>query len=183
MSEAEPEAQLQPFHGNHDRVTFDCGVGALNDWLRTSASQQAKSNTARTFVATPKNVPAWHKAGYTDVTENTILGYIALSSGQAEETQLPEMARKKLPRSVPIARLGRLAVDKRFQGQGLGEVLLMEAVRQALIAAEAIGVAGIFIDAKAEARPFYEKYGFVASEDAPDKMWMPLQALRQLMSG
>jgi GNAT superfamily N-acetyltransferase len=183
MSEAEPEAQLHPLHGNHDRATFDCGVGPLNDWLRSSASQQAKNNTARTFVATPMNVPAWHGAGYNEVTENTILGYIALSSGQVEEAQLPRAARKKLPRSVPMARLGRLAVDTRFQGQGLGEVLLMEAVKQALIAAEAIGVAGIFVDAKEDARAFYEKYGFVACEDAPDKMWMPLQGLQKLMQG
>ena len=83
---------------------------------------------------------------------------------------------------MPIARLGRLAIDKRFQRQGLGESLLMEAIRLAVVAAESIGVAGIFVDAKEGVGPFYEKYGFTACEDDPAKLWMPLASLRKLLA-
>lgn len=160
--------------GSHDRNSFDCGIAALNDWLKTSASQQAAKNTARTFVASPRNVRAWHEAGFADVTENTILGYFTLASGQAEGHQLPAAAARKLPRTVPITRLGRLAVDARFQKQGLGEALLAEAVRRTLVAAGQVAIAGLFVDAKPDAIGFYVKYGFKACEDDPSKLWLAL---------
>lgn len=181
MKSPEPETDLHVLDGSHDREAFDCGVEELNNWLRTSASQQARNNTALTIVATPKYVAAWHEAGYGDVTEGTVLGYFAISSGQAEGVDLRNEKNKKMPRSVPVARLGRLAVDQRFQGQGLGEVLLVEAIMRTLSAAESIGVAGIFVDAKAGARSFYEKFGFLPAEDAPDKLWLPLASIRQLL--
>lgn len=165
--------------GSHDRANFDCGEAALNDWLKNSARQQAAKNTARTFVASPSNPTEWRAAGFTDVTENTILGYFTLASGQAEGHQLPTAAAKKLPRTVPITRLARLAIDERFQGQGLGEALLAEAVRRTLVAAEQIGIAGLFVDAKPGAISFYAKYGFTACTDDPSKLWLALPAARR----
>lgn len=169
---------LLPLDGSHDRAGFDCGVEELNLWLRDSARQHAQFNIARTIVALPRNIPAWHQAGYGEVCQDTILGFLALSSGQVIDAELKNAHGRKMPRSVPVARLGRLAVDLRFQRQQLGETLLMEAVRLTLVASRSIGIAGIFVDAKPDAVAFYEKYGFIAAKDSPDKLWLALDSLR-----
>lgn len=170
--------EFQPLSGHHDRVSFDCGEAALNEWLKNSASQHEKRALARTFVAVPRNVEVWHDAGFLWVRDDTVLGFFALSSAQVENADLPAASGKRLPRSVPVSRLGRLAVDARLQRQGFGETLLMEAMARTLIAAEQIGVSGMFVDAKSDAAAaFYSKYGFEACEHDPLKLWIPLTGL------
>jgi GNAT superfamily N-acetyltransferase len=172
------EIALQPLSGSHDRGNFDCGEAALNEWLQRTAAQHQSRSLSRTVVAIPKDLAAWHGAGYDWVKADTILGFFALSSAQVMNSELPASAGKRLPRTVPVARLGRLAVDARLQGQGFGELLLMEAIARTLIAAEQIGVSGMFVDAKgASAAAFYGKYGFEACEADPLRLWIPLTNL------
>ena len=142
--------------GDHDRQRFDCGRQELNDWLRQVARQHQDKGLSKTFVAVREEAPT------------RICGYYALTLAELENRHLPEAWRKKLPRRIPGVRLGRLAVDSQYQGQGLGELLLVDALTRAQrIYAEAGGI-GLFVDALDEqAAGYYLSLGFEASPDNP----------------
>lgn len=148
--------QVRPLTGSHDRQAFDCGRAELNDWLRQVARQHQDKGLSKTFVATLEEAP------------ERICGYYALTLAELENRHLPEAWRKKLPRHIPGVRLGRLAVDGQYQGKGLGELLLIDALtRTRRIVTEAGGV-GLFVDAIDEqAAGYYLRFGFVASPDNP----------------
>lgn len=168
------EVEVVAFDGRHESADFDCGVDELNRWLVQSAGQQQKRGTCRTFFLQPGgDMKEWRAAGFHDVTPKTILGFYALASAQVPIEDLPP--KTGLPRSVPVLRLCRLAVDTRFKGMGLGDALLMEVITKAAEVSDAIGMAGLFVDSKADARTFYERYGFTAAQSSPDKLWLPLK--------
>ena len=148
--------QILPLTGSHDRQGFDCGRIELNDWLRQVARQHQDKGLSKTFVAVREEAPT------------RICGYYALTLAELENRHLPEAWRKKLPRRIPGVRLGRLAIDKQYQGKGLGELLLMDALTRARrIYIEAGGI-GLFVDAIDErAAGYYQRFGFVASPDNP----------------
>jgi ribosomal protein S18 acetylase RimI-like enzyme len=164
--------------GNHDRNGFDCGVEALNLWLRQTALQHQAKGISRTFVAVPSSageVGGYLSAGYGDIGEASILGYFALASAFVLADDLaPELA-KRYPRQIPITRLGRLAIRSDLQGQGLGRLLLADAVTRSRNAALSVDSAGIFVDAKnADAVQFYTGYGFIACKEQPLKLYLPM---------
>lgn len=164
--------------GSHDRNGFDCGVEALDFWLRQTALQHQARGISRTFVAVPdgaEEVARYHRAGYGDVAENSILGYYALASAFILADDLtPELA-KRYPRQVPVTRLGRLAIHHDLQGQGLGGLLLADAVTRSRNAALSVGSAGIFVDAKdTKAARFYAQYGFTACKGQALKLYLPM---------
>ena len=170
--------KVQPLTGDHDRSGFDCGVEALNLWLRQTALQHHAKGISRTFVAVPRDVAAvevYRAAGYSVISENSILGYFALASALVLTDDLaPELA-KRYPRQIPVTRLGRLAVRLELHGQGLGRLLLADAVTRSRNAALSVGSAGIFVDAKNEdAARFYAKYGFAACREQPLKLYLPM---------
>jgi len=148
--------QVLPLTGSHDRQGFDCGRQELNDWLRQAARQHQDKGLSKTFVAIREDAP------------EHICGYYALTLAELENRHLPEAWRKKLPRRIPGVRLGRLAVGKQYQGKGLGELLLVDALRRARrIYTEAGGI-GLFVDAIDEqAAGYYRRFGFEASPDNP----------------
>lgn len=154
--------RVLPLTGNHDRQVFDCGRPELNDWLRQVARQHQDKGLSKTFVAIHEAAP------------ERICGYYALTLAELENRYLPEAWRKKLPRRIPGVRLGRLAVDKQFQGKGLGELLLVDALTRARrIYTEAGGI-GLFVDAMdEEAAEYYRRYGFVAAPDNPLLLFLP----------
>ena len=145
-----------PLTGNHDRQGFDCGRQELDDWLRQVARQHQDKGLSKTFVATREEAP------------DRICGYYALTLAELENRHLPEAWRKKLPRRIPGVRLGRLAVDRQYQGKALGVLLLVDALSRARrIHTEAGGI-GLFVDAIDEqAAGYYHRFGFVASPDNP----------------
>lgn len=155
--------QVTPLTGSHDRRRFDCGRQELNDWLRQVARQHQDKGLSKTFVATLEQEPA------------RICGYYALTLAELESRHIPEAWRKKLPHRVPGVRLGRLAVDKAFQGKHLGELLLVDALtRTRRIHIEAGGI-GLFVDALDEkAAGFYRRFGFLALPDTPLLMFLPV---------
>ena len=104
---------IEPLARSHDRAGFCCGVEPLDRYLREQASQDVKRRATACFVAR-------------ESSGSRILGYYTLSAGGVALTDLPESLARKLPRypSVPVARLGRLAVDREFRGKKLGAVLL-----------------------------------------------------------
>ncbi|OGT30983.1 MAG: GNAT family N-acetyltransferase [Gammaproteobacteria bacterium RBG_16_51_14] len=154
--------QVHPLTGSHDRQAFDCGRQELNDWLRQVARQHQDKGLSKTFVATRENAL------------DCICGYYALTLAELENRHLPEAWRKKLPRRIPGVRLGRLAVDRKYQGKGLGELLLVDALTRAQrIYTEAGGI-GLFVDAIDEqAAGYYRRLGFNASPDNPLLLFLP----------
>lgn len=170
--------KIQALTGCHDRNGFDCGVEALNLWLRQTALQHQPKGISRTFVAVPSGtraVEAYWSAGYRDIGETSILGYFALASAFVLADDLaPELA-KRYPRQIPVTRLGRLAIRSGLQGQGLGRLLLADAVTRSRNAALSVGSAGIFVEAKnSAAARFYAGYGFVACEARPLTLYLPM---------
>jgi predicted GNAT family N-acyltransferase len=88
---------------------------------------------------------------------------------------LPMALAKRYPRQIPVTRLGRLAIRADMQGQGLGQLLLADAINRAKSAAEAVGSAGLFVDAKDEASSsFYQHFGFIVCNNQPLKLYLPI---------
>jgi GNAT superfamily N-acetyltransferase len=170
--------KLEPLTGRHDRKTFDCGDQRLNAWLRQIALQHQNKGISRTVVAAPDCDESAHglqRDGYADLGSTAILGFYALSAAMmATDSLTPNTARRCL-REIPVTRLGCLAVRADMQGQGLGRLLLADAIQRARGAARVVGSAGIFVDAKdAEAARFYAHFGFQPCIDSPLRLDLPM---------
>ena len=157
--------EIEPLNSSHGRQLFDCGEPSLNDFLQRFARQNDTRGLGRTFVAV--------HAG-----ETAIMGYYTIASGALTFDTVPE----KLPRyPIPVIHIGRLAVDLRARGQGLGEWLLIDALRRAALIAEQLGIYAVEVRALNDAaRAFYLKYGFVALLDDPLHLYLPMKTIRQL---
>jgi GNAT superfamily N-acetyltransferase len=170
--------KLEPLTGHHNRSAFDCGTAALNAWLKQTALQHQGKGISRTFVAVAADqdaVQACIRSGYQDVCESTILGYYALASAFVTFEQLPPSLSKRYPRQIPVTRLGRLAVRADMQAQGLGELLLLDAMGRARNAAQQVGSAGLFVDVNdAKAARFYQKYGFQPGDEEALTLYLAL---------
>jgi GNAT superfamily N-acetyltransferase len=164
-----PVWQVQRLNRQHERSQFDCGHVSLNEWLKQRAGQFDRKDLARTFVAVRP-----------DCVE--VLGYYALSNHAVVHEVLPEDEAKGLPRlDVPVVLLGRLAVDRTMHGQGLGQFLLIDALRRVQRISEHTGVRAIEVDAiDAAARSFYLKFGFHSLLDDPQHLFLPMQVIRKL---
>ena len=155
--------RILPLTGGHNRQGFDCGNPALNDWLRQVARQHQDKGLSNTFVAVLEDDP------------NRICGYFALTLTEVDRRYLPDAYRKKLPKRIPGIRLGRLAVDRRYQGKRLGELLLMNVISRARRIHREAGVVGLFVDALDEhAARFYRHFGFMETPDNPLMLFLPV---------
>jgi GNAT superfamily N-acetyltransferase len=154
---------VQALTGSHDRQGFDCSRAELNDWLRQIARQHQDKGLSKTFVATREDQP------------NRICAFYALTLAELDNRHLPQLWQKKLPTRIPGVRLGRLAVDKSFQGKGLGEMMLIDAMSRAKRIVHEAGGIGLFVDAIDEqAATFYRRYGFETAPDRPLMLFLPL---------
>lgn len=163
-----------PFRGRieglaptHNRREFSCGVAALDEYLRRFARQHADSNVSRTYIA---------------ADGASILGFYSLAMSAIRRDNLPPKHVTRFPNfPLPVARLARLAVDVRHQRQGLGELLLADALQRCLRLSEEIGMIGVVVDAKDEkARGWYERYEFERFPDSPSTLWLPTAAIAGL---
>jgi len=161
------EWQIEQLASTHERSEFACGKDALDQFLRTLVSQYEKRNLGRTYVAV--------RAG-----QSRVLGYYTLASGAVSFQNLPAKAARKLPKHpVPVALLGRLAVDSSAQGQGLGKLLLVDALRRCLELSNRLGIHAVEVHAiDDEARRFYEHYGFVALAGDERYLSLPVATIR-----
>ena len=154
---------IQPLTGRHERSVFESGSAQLDAWLRQIARQHQKRGISKTFVAVTDDAPS------------RVLGYYALTACEILTEELPEDLARKLPRNVPGIRLGRLAVDHSVQRQGLGELLLMDAIARSKHVLEHVGVHALFVDAKDKpAAGFYRKYGFRPLPSDSQRLVLPL---------
>lgn len=158
-----PSYAIRAFDRDADNTRFDCGEPHLNEYLRRYASQDVKRGVARVFIATP------------DEASEQIAGFFILSAASVQCETLPDFWRKKLPRyPVPVALLGRLAVDRTFQGRGVGSILLADACRKVNLASQALAVAAMIVDAKsAAAARFYSHFGFIELPGQTQRMILP----------
>jgi GNAT superfamily N-acetyltransferase len=155
----------------HDRESFYCAVEPLDRYIRTQASQDAKRSVAVTFVAVPRRAPEF------------VSGYYTLAATAVDVGELPATLARKLPRypRLPATLLGRLAVDVDHRGQGLGEFLLVNAVRRSLAASHAIGSLAVIVDAIDDrARAFYEHFEFQTLPDQPRRLFLPMASIARL---
>jgi len=162
----------EPIARHHDRKSFDCGSAALNEYLDRYARQNHESGGAKTFVVVSPAAPTW------------VLGFYSISPGAITFARAPASLTTKLGRyDVPVFRLGRLAVDRSVQRQGLGSDLLIAAGARALaVAAEAGGVA-LAIDAKDEqAAKWYARFGALTLLDDPLNLVMPLSVIAEAIA-
>lgn len=160
---------IEKLSGRHDRTAFDCDRDPLNDFLKKYAGQNQKSGISLTYVAIRPD-------------SCKVEGYYTISAGAVEFADVPEDVRKGLPRyPVPVAHVGRLAVDKTVKGKGLGRLLLLDAMERILRASDSIGIHAIEVQAKdGEAKSFYAKYGFVPLLDDPLHLYLSIQTVRKL---
>ncbi|MBX9836863.1 MAG: GNAT family N-acetyltransferase [Silvanigrellaceae bacterium] len=162
--------RFSEFKDKVKRDGFECGNDHLNDFIKTKGSQYEKNNLARIFLAIEEDTI-------------TIAGYYTLSGNSVDLTNIPENDSKKLPKHlrVPVALIGKLAVDKNFQGQGLGSYLLMDALDRILNLSEEMGYYAVEVDAiDDKAKSFYDKYGFQSLLDDNKHMYISLKKLKQL---
>lgn len=153
---------IEPLASHHDRVAFSCGQPDLDEWFRRRASQDERRNVARVFVAVDDRVGV---VGFYSLSPYTL----ALLDPSAEIA-------KSLPRydAIPAARIGRLARDERVRGQGIGELLLADAVRRILGAVRSVTVFAIVVDTRdRRAAEFYRGLGFRPLPNRPLRLFMP----------
>lgn len=162
---AESRFAIEALTPAHRREEFSCGEPALDDFIRRYARQQQTRGFNRTYVAVADGLG--------------IAGYYSINAGSVLTAELP--AALKLPRyPVPILRIGRLAVDTRYQGLGLGRLLLRHSFQLALEVAGRVGLFAVVVDAKhAEAVAYYRKLGFAEFASRPLSMYLPLATLAE----
>jgi len=158
----------------HDKAKFNCGEASLNRYIQSYASQDQKRRVAKVFILIEPEQP------------DVILGYYSLSAASIERTSLPIKHAKRLPRyPIPVALLGRLAVSTTRQGQGIGRLLLADALKRVTTVAEAIAVYALIVDALDEsAAGFYRHYGFLPlTTPPPNRLFLPLATLSNKAPG
>ena len=162
---------VEPLGRQHDRTAFQCAAEALDRYLKQQARQDADKRVAAPFVAVrPPDV--------------RVLGYYTLSASVLTLADLPDDLACKLPRypQLPVTLLGRLAVDQSTKGQGLGEHLLLDALHRSLAHADEIAAMAVVVDAKDEnAVSFYRHYGFLPLQAKPNRLFVPMRSVAQLL--
>ncbi len=164
-----PGWSIEKFSRSHERDQFDCGNDLLNEWLRRRLSQYERRDLSRAYVAVRQG-------------QRRVSGYYAISTHRVRYETLPAAQAKGLPKiDVPVVLIGRLAVDRTIHGQGLGGLLLIDALRRTEFIAKQIGVRAVEVDATDEAaRRFYVRFGFTSLLDDPQHLFLSLEAVRGL---
>jgi len=154
----------------HNRGRFDCGVEALNNYLRLMAGQQSARDNARTFVLEDESCP------------EIIIGYYTLTVAPIDLRTLPRRLQKRHQACRAGGLIARLAVDRRYANSGFGKWLLIDALRQLLLASQTVGFPVIIVDAKQGAIQFYENLSFTAFQDTPDKLFITIADVKASLS-
>jgi predicted GNAT family N-acyltransferase len=144
-------------------------VEALDTYIQRQASQDLQRKVAAIFILTGDG--------------KNIAGFYSLSAHSIQAEDLPRHLAKKLPRfPLPATLLGRMAVSEKLQGQGLGEFLLMDALRKAWLGSKQIASLAVTVDAKENAVAFYLKFGFIPTITRPGRMFYPMATIERLFA-
>lgn len=157
-----------PLAEHHELVEFNSGVPELDDWLRRRARANQASGASRSFVV---------------CEGNRVVAYYALASGAVRTPEAPGRFKRNMPDPIPVAVLGRLAIDLSYQGRGIGRALVRDAGLRLLNAAEILGIRGVLVHAISDdARAFYEAVGFMPSPSDPMMLMVGLKDLSSALS-
>lgn len=161
---------IEPLVEYHDRQSFYCGIEPLDNYLKKQAKQDVKRRISRVFIATLESNPT------------KILGYYTLSTLSLELTELPTELARKLPKHpVPAALIGRLACSNDVQSQGVGKMLLMNAIKRTINVSDQIGIYTIVVDAiNHQASGFYMQYGFSKLSKESKRLFLAIKSFSEL---
>jgi GNAT superfamily N-acetyltransferase len=163
-----PLSPPEPLSDRHEIGEFNSGEASLDDWLRRRAGANQVSGASRTYVLCEKK---------------RVVGYYALASGAIAVESATGRLRRNMPDPVPVVVLARLAVDRGWQGKGIGRALFRDAARRVTNAADAIGIRGIVVHAiSPEAKRFYLALGFDPSPREPMLLMVTLADVRAALS-
>ena len=163
------ERRVEKLRPDHKIEGFDCGREELNRYLLRYVWQNQQAGAAQTYVG---------------LVGDFVIGYHTLAVGQVSREEAPERLTKGLARHpVPVMLLARLAVDRRWHGQGVGKALLKDAMQRTLQAADIAGIRAIAVHAKdEEARTFYQRFDFMPSPTDPMHLYVLLKDLRRIIA-
>lgn len=157
----------RPLAISHDVSTFDCNRPQLDIWLKQRALKNEEAGASRTYV----------------VCEGMrVVGYYSLATGAVRAMDAPGKIKRNMPDPIPVMLIGRLAVDRNFQGQGVGQDLLQDAIRRTLNAADIAGIRAILVHAlDSGAVAYYRRNGFIESPIDPFVLFLPLATARKAL--
>ena len=167
MGEVSPLLAPEPLADHNEFQDFRSGEASLDEWLKRRPHANQVSGASRTYVA---------------CEGSRVVGYYALASGIVTVENAPGRFRRNMPNPIPVAVLARLAVDRDWQGHGIGRALFRDAARRVAHAADAIGIRGIVVHAiSEEAKSFYVKLGFDPSPREPMTLMVTLADVRAVL--
>lgn len=161
----------EPLRPSHDLSGIDCGRASMNDWLRQRALKWQSNNGARVVVL---------------ADGGAVLAYYALSSGAVRRAEVPKAMGRNTPDPLPVILLGRLAVDRRWHGQGVARDLMLDAFDRTYAVSRQVGVVALVVHALDEGLAgFYEKFGFRRSPQAGEELtfFKPLKDIAAEIEG
>lgn len=169
---AAPATRIEPLGRHHDRAAFSCGTDQVDAYFRTHAGQDQRRRLAAVFVMV-------------DVGTGGVAGFYALSSLSVAAGDLPDalVRRTRLPgdRDVPATLIGQFGIDRRFQGRGFGEHLLMSALDASLRASLQVASFAVVVDAVDEpAKRFWRRYHFIPFRDRESRLFLPMSTVAQM---
>ncbi len=164
-----PNFPIELFAPQHDRPNFRCGNEDLDRYFHERIRKEVETKVAAAFVMA--DGPA-------------VLGYYTLSAHSIERSALPEdlVKKLKLPKYplIPATLMGRLAVDLKYQGQRIGEILLMDGLERSYVHSSQVASFAVVVDAKESAVEFYRRYGFLRLPPGL-RMFIPMETMKKLM--
>ena len=160
---------IERFQNSFQRDTFDCGNEALNSYLKTIAPQDIKRNLSSVWVK---------------IQQNTVVGYYTLAPFTLLLTELPPSLAKKMPKGklIPCWLIGKLARDLSVKGRGVGEELLVDALRRVMMLAQTAAGFCVVVDSKdLKATRFYESYGFTVLDKTQNerRLYLPIAEIEK----
>ncbi len=156
-----------PIDSVYSTDNFDCGIPSLNQWLSRQALKNEASGASRTFVV---------------CNEKEVVGYYALATGSVMRQQTPGKIKWKMPEPIPVMVLGRLAVDRGWQGSGLGSGLLRDALLRTYTVSKQVGVRALLVHAlSGDAKIFYMRHGFMQSPMEPMTLMLNLRDVQHTL--
>lgn len=156
-----------PISDKHNVKVFDCGHHSLNDWLQKRAIKNAQNGASRTFVV---------------CNNHSVIGYYSLAVGAVTRDEASGKVRRNMPEPVPVMVLGRLAVDRHWQGKQIDAGMLKDALLRTLSVAEQAGIRAMLVHALSdEAKRFYLRHGFHISPLSDITLMITLNEARHIL--
>ncbi len=163
---------IQTLGKEHDRKSFSCGIDSLDKYLRQHAGQDKRNKVSVTYILL-------------DNTKHKVAGYYTLSSAAVDLIALPDELKKKLPNypALPATLIGRLAIDVNYQKMGLGEVLLLNALKRSYDTSLNVASLAVIVEAiNKSAEEFYKKYGFLDLTNNDKRLFIPMDSIAKISS-